>query len=423
MTVIEQAEMDPGQRILLWPGTAAVTLQWVIRFGTPLVAPQAAAFSVIGGMVGGLAVLVWWAFFSRVPPLERWGAVALMIAAVAATPRILDPSIVGGMMGMMFPIYVIPGLSLALVGWAVISHRFANAAGRAALAAAILAACGVWALVRTDGITGDGQSQFAWRWTRTPEQKFLVRTDVGPAAPMETLEGPAATTVPSQAATPPKAAPPTVESPPRARPTGIEWPGFRGPHRDGAVTGLRIRTDWASSPPVPMWRRPVGPGWSSFAVRDGLLYTQEQRGDFEVVACYNAGTGKPVWTHKDAARFWESNGGAGPRGTPALHGGCVYTLGATGILNALDAGSGAVVWTRNAASDTGAKLPGWGFSSSPLVVDDEVIVAASGRLAAYGLATGHPRWKIEEGGASYSSPQMLTEIGKPLVRPVRLEKV
>jgi outer membrane protein assembly factor BamB len=77
-------------------------------------------------------------------------------------------------------------------------------------------------------------------------------------------------------------------------------------------------------------------------------------------------------------------------------------------LNALDAGNGAVVWTRNAASDTGAKLPGWGFASSPLVIDDAVIVAASGRLAAYDLASGSPRWLGTEGDVSYSSPHLVT---------------
>src|SRR5207302_4951791 len=85
-----------------------------------------------------------------------------------------------------------------------------------------------------------------------------------------------------------------------------------------------------------------------------------------------------------------------------------YTFGATGILNALDAGSGAVTWSRNAASDTHAKLPGWGFSSSPLVVGNLVIVATSGALAAYDLATGHPRWIGPIRGGSYSSPQLLT---------------
>src|SRR5260370_15630779 len=343
MTLTQEVERTREQ-IRLWPGVVAVTLQWIIRFGVPLVAPDAIAFALIGGLVGALAVLIWWAFFSAVPAVERWGALSFMVLAVAATPRILHPSIVGGMMGMMFRIFVIPGLCLALVVWAAISRRLAVWPGRAALVAVILIACGAWARVRTDGITGNGHSQFAWRWKKTHEQQLLAEAIAEPVVP-----------APTPAVLPIEKAP---EQPKAAVRIHGDWPGFRGPHRDGVVTGVRIKTSWASSPPVEWWRRPVGPGWSSFAVRDGLIYTQEQRGEFEVVACYDAATGKPVWIHRDAARFWESNAGAGPRGTPTLHEGRVYTFGGTGIVNALDAGTGAVAWTHNAATDTCAKVAG-----------------------------------------------------------------
>ena len=78
----EQTRQKP---LRLWPGVVIVILQWLVRFGVPIVVPEAGVFGAIGALVGGLAVVVWWAFFSRAPRSERWGAVVLMIVALVAT--------------------------------------------------------------------------------------------------------------------------------------------------------------------------------------------------------------------------------------------------------------------------------------------------------------------------------------------------
>ena len=195
----------------------------------------------------------------------------------------------------------------------------------------------------------------------------------------------------------------------------VKWPGFRGGGRNSVVRGVQIQTDWAASPPTQIWRRSIGPGWSSFAAADDLLFTQEQRGDEEIVAAYRATTGKPVWVHKEPVRFYESNGGAGPRSTPTISDGRVYAMGATGILNVLDATTGAGVWKRETVTDAAIKLPGWGITSSPLVLDDIVVVAVSGALLAYDRATGDKRWFVKSSGGSYSSPHLVTVGGVPQI--------
>jgi outer membrane protein assembly factor BamB len=407
----------------LWPGVVLAILQLLLRFAIPVVAPDALFVGVLAGPVIALAIVLWWLFLSRAPWSERLGAVGLMIVAMFAAKRLVDVSIATGAQGMLFPILAVPVLGLAFVVWAVATHRLPDGIRRVTMVATILLACGGWTLVRTGGFTASSfRSDLHWRWAKTPEERLVAQSGNAPgalplvpaAAPIP--EKPAALPpVPAAAKTPEKPLVARTVNQPAALPphpagteTGADWPGFRGPHRDDVVFGVRIKTDWTASPPVALWRRPVGPGWSSFAVRGGLIYTQEQRGPDEVVACYNLTTGEPVWAHRDASRFWESNGGPGPRGTPTLDKGRVYTFGATGILNALDAGDGAVVWSRNAASDTGAKTPYWGFASSPLVDGDLVVAAVAGQLAAYDRATGARRWTGPAHGVSYSSPQLAT---------------
>lgn len=408
MTSTQTGEQSPHKLLRVWPGIVAVVLQWVFRFGVKELFPgiQGFGYAVIGSLVFFLVIVVWWAFFSRAPWRERLATLALMAFAVVATWFLKHESM---WLQWLFA-YAVPVLSLAFVTWAVATRRLPNTVRHATMVATILIACGAWLLLRQDGLNGDHNATFGWRWSQSAEERLLAQEGNAPStltsAPA-TESTPAATPITAQ----PTLTPATSEAPKTTTPAAeasVDWPGFRGPRRDGVVRGVKIKTDWSASPPVQIWRRPVGPGWSSFAVNADLMYTQEQRGDNEVVACYKASTGQPVWAHSDKARFFESNAGAGPRGTPTLSNGRIYSFGATGILNVLDARNGAVVWTRNVAAETNMKIPFWGFSSSPLVVGDLVIVAATGQLVAYETATGNRRWVGPAGGGSYSSPHLVT---------------
>jgi outer membrane protein assembly factor BamB len=406
----------------LWPGVVIAILGLAARFAVPLVAPDDILITVLAGPVAALAIVLWWVLFSRARWFERVGAVGLMVVAIFATSRFVDKSLATGAQGMLFPMLAIPTLGLAFVIWAVATSRLSDGLRRVTMVATILLACGGWALVRTGGFTASSfRNDLHWRWTMTPEERLVAKSGNEPGALLAVRTVAAKSAVEPAELKPVRAA---AESPEKrvvakvgAVPepmhavtpdTGADWPGFRGPHRDDVVTGVRIKTDWTASPPVAMWRRPIGPGWSSFAVRGGAIYTQEQRGPDEVVACYQLATGEPLWVHRDATRFWESNGGPGPRATPTLSHGRVYTFGATGVANALNASDGAVIWSHNAASDTGMKTPQWGFASSPLVVGEIVVIASSGQLIAYDATTGERRWMGPARGVSYSSPHLAT---------------
>ena len=422
MNTIRPSSSKP---LRLWPGVTLAVVLVILRLVAPLVHPEGDMIGLLGAIACGAAIAVWWLLFSRAPWSERLGAIALMVVAVFATRYVVHESIRGGMMGRMLPlILAVPAMAVALVAWAVASRRLAAGPRRAALVATVLLVCVAFTLIRTDGVLG-GSPQLSWRWTPTAEELLLARAEPEPAVPAPAphaaptaepaVEKPPA--APVESSTPantastkgtPSVKPGDTPTAPPAAKVAVRWPGFRGAERDGVIRGVTIETDWSKSPPVAVWRRPVGPGWSSFAVAGDLIYTQEQRGQDEIVSAHRLTTGEPVWRHRDAARFYESNGGPGPRGTPTFRNGRVYTLGATGILNALDAATGAVAWTRNAVTDTGVTIPGWGIASSPLVVDDVVVVAASGRIAAYDTATGTPRWKEQTGGGGYSSPHLIT---------------
>jgi outer membrane protein assembly factor BamB len=399
--------------VRLWPGIAIVAVVWLTRAAAPLVGISPWTeflLRVVGGFAGAVAVLIWWLGFSRVSWLERVGGVAVTIAVLAATLAFGDPSMLVWVLW-----YAAPVLSLALVVGAVVGRTLSDRKRRLVMAMAIVLPGAAVLALRVSGVTGQGVATFAWRWTETPEQRLLGRSDEPRhTAVREPVEGgsPTATAISTAKPDPPvDAAAPT--QPPTTTPVEnaarlIRWAGFRGTDRNGTLPGVRIDTDWAVSPPVSLWRRPVGPGWASFSVRGNVLYTQEQRGDEEIVSAYGLTTGEPVWRHRDRVRLNDPMGGPGPRATPTLAGDRVYTMGSTGILNALAAESGSVVWSRDVPMDLSTTIPTWGYSSSPLIIGDIVVVAAGGTLAAYALADGQPRWVGPAGGDSYSSPQLAT---------------
>lgn len=212
-----------------------------------------------------------------------------------------------------------------------------------------------------------------------------------------------------------------------------DWPGFRGPGRDGIVQGGSLRRNWDQVPPKELWRHPLGRAWSSFAVIGNHAFTQEQRELDECVVAYDLETGSELWVHRDQAilSIVDANGGPGPHATPQFEEGFLYTLGGTGILNCLDASSGKAIWTTNILKDAAggaapAKNIEWGMSGSPLIVDNLVIVVPGGSeketdptynkgVAAYDKASGKLVWAAGKHQASYASPRVETMGETPLL--------
>jgi len=214
------------------------------------------------------------------------------------------------------------------------------------------------------------------------------------------------------------AAPPDDDAAP-AKPASIatvaDYPQFLGPDRTGVIADVGLARDWSARPPRELWRRPVGEGWSGFAIVGKFALTQEQRGPNESVRCYDTATGRPRWRHDESARFEDAVSGDGPRATPVIRDGRVYALGATGILNVLDLTDGRPVWKADIVADVASGVPEYGVSHSPLVLDEVVVVAPGGAgtaLSAYDRESGARVWTGGDGGAAYSSPLLVELAGR-----------
>ena len=202
---------------------------------------------------------------------------------------------------------------------------------------------------------------------------------------------------------------------PLAAAAALDFPQFLGPDRTAQLAGPVLEHDWSARPPQVLWRQPIGAAWSGWAVVGSRALTQEQRGQEECVTCYDALTGRLLWSHADPARYYTTLAGEGPRCTPTVVSNRVFTLGATGILNCLDLATGRRLWSRDLVSDARSQVPQWGFAGSPLVFEGKVVVSAGGTegrsLLAYRADTGEIAWSGGDKPASYGSPFLATLAG------------
>lgn len=191
---------------------------------------------------------------------------------------------------------------------------------------------------------------------------------------------------------------------------GADWPQFLGPRRDGSSPET-LDTSWPANGPRTLWSRAVGTGFSGPVVVGGRVLLHHRQGDETLLECLpaDAGGGEPRWTHRAPTTYRDRFGfDPGPRATPCVDAGRVFTFGADGLLEALDLESGRLLWQVPTATRFQADQGFFGFASSPLVVDDLVLLAVGGRpdagIVAFEAATGKVRWKATGHEAGYASP-------------------
>ena len=388
----------------LWPAWVILALTgiaWVISVTPAINNLTRFIVMMVGPLAGAVLSAVWVLGFSRLGWRERvsvtWMAIALGIVA-------WQISFEG--MGVTVWIYGVP-LALAAITFGETLWRSRRERPRIGLVAALLVVAWGWLpFLRNDGFRGDYLPELTWRWTPTKES-LLAPAVIPPTTP-----------VAEAGVTAPKA----IHSENLAESLSIhanDWPNFRGSLLQGRAESIQEPLDWEKHPPTVLWKQPIGPGWSSFIFVAGKLYTQEQRGEQELVSCYDSATGQPVWQSAHPTRFSEVVSGAGPRATPTYDRGQLFTFGAKGLLTCHDADNGRVIWQRDLMKEVDAQLPMWGFSGSPIVIGNRVIIYAGGSgdngLIALDRHTGKTDWAIASMGMNFSSAQPMLWQGKQIV--------
>ncbi|MSU76634.1 MAG: pyrrolo-quinoline quinone [Gemmataceae bacterium] len=210
-----------------------------------------------------------------------------------------------------------------------------------------------------------------------------------------------------------------------------DWPQWLGPKRDGVWRETGIVQQLPAGGPKVRWRTPIGEGYSGPAVANGKVYITDRvlaKGaknpdnafdrksrvnGIERILCLNEADGKILWQH-DYASIYQISYASGPRTTPVVAGGKVYTVGAMGDLYCLDADSGAVVWSNKLLETYKSGAPVWGVSGSPLVDGDLLICLVGGQgsvAVAFDKNTGKEVWKALSANEPGYAPPMIYEIG------------
>ena len=196
----------------------------------------------------------------------------------------------------------------------------------------------------------------------------------------------------------------------------VSWPQYRGPNRDGVSPETGLMRQWPADGPTVVWRRPLGSGFSGVAAVGDRLYTMHADPNDELAAGLDAATGKTVWETPIGARFVEEFGD-GPRATPVVDGDLMFALSSRGKLFALKTSDGSKAWEVDLVATFGGRVPMRGFSSTPLVTGDLVIVEGGGTegkaFQALDKKTGATRWTSQDGGAGYASGITAQLDGKP----------
>lgn len=183
-----------------------------------------------------------------------------------------------------------------------------------------------------------------------------------------------------------------------------DWPRWRGPRYDGISTEKDWLDTWPAAGPKIAWKAKIGTGFSAVSVSQGRLFTMGNENDRDTVTCLDAVTGKKAWSHSYASPLDPNLFEGGPTATPTVDGDRVYTLSRWGHVHCYDAATGKVYWSKNVQEETNARIPSWGFGSSPLVYENLVCYCIDGAGLALEKTTGKIVWKSEAKDAGYSSP-------------------